>query len=60
MIKQDTPPAQPRHISKIEIDFVKRTMTLWDFDEQIATYEAERTGFDLHIRAHDPFGTRSA
>ncbi len=42
-------------VSKIEIDFVNQTMTLWDFDEHIATYHPERTGFDIHIVAYDPF-----
>lgn len=44
----------PVSVSKIEIDFVNQTMTLWDFDEHIATYRPERTGFDIHIVAHDP------
>jgi len=45
----------PVSVSKIEIDFVNQTMTLWNFDEQVATYRPERTGFDIHIVAHDPF-----
>lgn len=45
----------PVSVSKIEIDFVDQTMTLWNFDEQIATYRPERTGFDIHIVAYSPF-----
>lgn len=42
----------PVSVSKIEIDFVNQTMTLWNFDEPVATYRPERTGFDIHIVAH--------
>lgn len=51
--KNETPPA-PQCVSKIEIDFVNRTMTLWDWDDLVATYRPERTAFDIRIIAHDP------
>jgi len=53
-MKKSTPLA-PVSVSRIEIDFVNQTMTLWDFDEPVATYRPERTGFDIHIVTYDPF-----
>jgi len=53
-MKKSTPLA-PVSVSRIEIDFVSQTMTLWDFDEHVATYRPERTGFDIRIVAYSPF-----
>lgn len=47
------PPPDPKYVSRIEINYVARTVTLWDFDDLVATYRPERIEFDVHIVAYD-------
>lgn len=48
------PSTTPQNVTRVEIDFVKQTMTLWDDAHHVATFRPERTGFDLNIVAYDP------